>query len=306
MQKEDVLKHFDERIKNNINDALYVEGLSWEGRLKVLRTYVEIILRFILCDEACCLTLGNKMIKSRLRDLSPASDFLLNAVDRINALGNDNIHTYKSGTATEQDFNNALDAVYDLYAFLFIDYFLKYGVATNNKVLEIFSLLPPVIRKKTFSYLWEKDKENIVVVDKLCLAILKSDGVAAARDWVDTNEALLKQLSCRTRDFENDFVQKVGENIASYIFDLGVKNMYEVCLDKINQLSTVIENQGVLYATYEEALRFYEKKMSGLYMSHASEEEFVTLMDFCFKGRKSIDNGKNQLVYSVGNIIGVI
>ena len=120
MQKEDVLNYFDERIKNNINDALYVEGLSWEGKLKVLRTYVEIILRFILCDEACCLTLGNKMIKSRLRDLSPASDFLLNAVDRINALGNDNIHTYKSETATEQDFNNALDAVYDLYAFLLL------------------------------------------------------------------------------------------------------------------------------------------------------------------------------------------
>ncbi len=307
MAQKDVSEDFSERIANNINDTFYAQGVSWEGKIKNLRTYAEIIVRFILGDENCYLTLGSTDIQNRLKQISTESAFLLSAVNKINSFGNDNIHTYKTSVATEQDFNEVLDVVYDLYAFLFIDYFTKNGVDTRNRVLGIFSLLPPIIRKKTFAYLWNKDKNNITIVDKLCLAVLKADGKDAALDWISNNESVLKSLPCRTKEASDGLIQKMGIELASKIFEQEPQNMYEVCTDKVNGLSQSIDKYGALYTTHEEALRFYEEKMSSQYQNlNADEEEFVTLMDFCFKGRKVVDNGKNELFYSVGNVRGVI
>lgn len=307
MAQREVTEDFSERIANNINDTFYAQGVSWEGKIRNLRTYAEIILRFILGDENCYLTLGSAQIHNRLKSVTSASNFLLSAIDKINSFGNDNTHTYKASAATEQEFNGALDSVYDLYAFLFIDYFTKKGINTSNRVLGIFSLLPPVIRKKTFAYLWSKENDNITIVDKLCLAILKSDGKGAALDWLSDNEGVLRSLPCRTKEAADDLINRMGQEFASKIFDSEPRTMYEVCCNKINDVSQPIEKYGALYTTYEEALRFYEEKMSKQYQNlNADENEFVILVDFCFKGRKVIDNGKNELLYSIGNVRGVI
>lgn len=51
---------FAERIESNINDSFYAEGTSWEGKIKNLRTYAEILIRFILTKPDGSLTLGDK------------------------------------------------------------------------------------------------------------------------------------------------------------------------------------------------------------------------------------------------------
>ena len=84
MAQKDVSEDFSERIANNINDTFYAQGVSWEGKIKNLRTYAEIIVRFILGDENCYLTLGSTDIQNRLKQISTESAFLLSAVNKIN------------------------------------------------------------------------------------------------------------------------------------------------------------------------------------------------------------------------------
>ena len=43
--KTDISEIYSSRIMNNINDSFYVENISWEGRIKSLRAYAEIIIR---------------------------------------------------------------------------------------------------------------------------------------------------------------------------------------------------------------------------------------------------------------------
>lgn len=307
MSQSQVMNDFSDRIKNNINDAFYVEGISWEGKIKTLRTYTEIILRFILDDENCRLTLGDKVISKRIEALPFASDFLANAIKKINSYGNDNIHTYKLSAASQEDFESALDALYDLYAFLFINYFMKNGISTKNRVLGIFSLLPPIVRKKTFEYIWSKNKENPVVIDKLCLAMLKSDGKGIVNNWIEQNKETLQKVPCRTPESIEDLIKRFGNTVAEKIILSGPQNMYEVCLDKVRSLEDTITKYGPLYQNYEEALYFYEDRIKSQYKNlNSDEQEFIILMDFCYKGRKSINNGKNQLFYSIGNIRSVL
>lgn len=51
---------YADRIKNNINDSFYADNVSWEGKIKTLRTYEEIIVRFILNKPGEFLSLGKK------------------------------------------------------------------------------------------------------------------------------------------------------------------------------------------------------------------------------------------------------
>ena len=39
MDRNKVRELYAERIKNNINDSFYAENVSWEGKIKTLRTY---------------------------------------------------------------------------------------------------------------------------------------------------------------------------------------------------------------------------------------------------------------------------
>lgn len=61
-------------------------------------------------------------------------------------------------------------------------------------MLRLFSLLPPVIRYKTWKYLFEKDKNNIQVVDKLCLAIIKCYDKEMAYKWLEDNAETIKAI----------------------------------------------------------------------------------------------------------------
>lgn len=144
-----------------------------------------------------------------------------------------------------------------MYAYLFINYFEKFGITTKNRTLSMFSFLPPIIRFKTFDYLWKKDRNNPILIDKLSLAILKTFGIDKANEWINENADLLKQMPCTSEKAKQDLIQKVGKQVASKILDSGPQNMYDVCVSKVKNLSAPIEKYGPLYKTYEEAASLY-------------------------------------------------
>lgn len=294
------------RIKNAINDSFYAENISWEGKIRTLRTYAEIIVRFILNKPKEYLILSRK--EKELRQISDDNELLMNSFSTILEYGNESVHTEKLANATKEDFNEVLDAIYGMYAYLFINYFEKFGISNENRALGMFSLLPPIIRFKTFDYLWKKDKNNPILIDKLNLAILKAFGIDKATKWINENAALLRQVPSTSEKAKYDLIQKVGNQVASKILKSKPQNMYEVCVFKGNRLSNPIENYGPLYSTYEEAASFYKAKMNELEMTKKFSKEEIELkeiMDFCFEGRKEFSNDKDASLYLLSEL-GVI
>lgn len=64
-------------IKNSINDSFYAENVSWEGRIRTLRTYEEIIVRFILNKPEGPLLLGRE--KEELVKISNNNQVLMDS-----------------------------------------------------------------------------------------------------------------------------------------------------------------------------------------------------------------------------------
>lgn len=301
--ENNISEFYSARIKNSINDAFYAEGVSWEGKIRTLRTYAEIIVRFILNKPEEYLTLGKK--EKELKKISDNNELLMDSISKISEYGNNTTHTEKITEATEDDFDNVVDSIYGMYAYLFISYFKKYGFECKNRTLSMFSLLPPIIRYKTLDYLWNRDKCNSVLADKLNLAILKTFGVEIATEWINKNADLLRKLSCVSEEAKQDLIQKLGVQTATEILSSAPKNMYDVCMSKLDALSEPIEKYGVLYSSYEEAVSLYRQQMHELENSKVfsnEELELKNIMDFCFEGRKSISNEKDSSLYCLSQL----
>lgn len=297
---------YTERIENSINDAFYAENVSWEGKIRTLRTYAEIIVRFILNKPEGSLLLGRE--KEELVKISNNNQVLMDAFFKVKKYGNENVHTEKLANATKKDFDEVLDAIYGMYAYLFINYFEKFCIFSENRTLNMFSLLPPIIRFKTFDYLWKRDKSNPILIDKLSLAILKTFGIDKAKEWINENADLLQQVPSTSEKAKQDLVQKVGKQVASKILNSSPQNMYDVCVSKVNSLSAPIEKYGPLYKTYEEAASFYKTKMNELEVKKSFSKEEIELkeiMDFCFEGRKEFSNDKAASLYLLSEL-GVV
>lgn len=302
-EKNEIREIYSKRIKNNINDSFYADGVSWEGKIKNLRTYAEIIVRFILNKPTEYLTLGKQ--KEKLKQKSNDNPLLMNSLKVICEYGDNNTHTEATAAATEEDFNNAVDAVYGMYAYLFVSYLKKYGLNGSDRTLSIFSLLPPIIRYKSLNYLWENEYQDSVLADKLNLAILKTFGIDKSKEWINENADLLKQLPCVSEVAKQDLIQKVGKQVATKILISGPQSMYDVCISKVSELSVPIEKYGVLYSTYEEAVSFYKTKMQELKTIKPFSKEEIELeeiMNFCFEGRKAIFNGKDSSLYCLSEL----
>ena len=294
---------YAERIKNNINDSFHAENVSWEGKIKTLRTYEEIIVRFILNKPEEFLLLGK--IEKELKQRCNNNKILMNSFSTIQKYGDENVHTEKIIKATEKDFKEVLDGIYVMYAYLFINYFEKNGFSSKDRTLSMFSLIPPIIRYKTFNYLWEKDNKNPIIIDKLNLAILKTSGVKKAKEWINDNNEILKQVSCVSEIAKQDLIQKLGQQTATKILNSEPKNMYDVCISKVNNLSATFEKNGSLYSSYEEAISFYKNKIKELEsIKPLSQKElrFKEIMDFCFEGLKSVINNKDISMYCLSEL----
>lgn len=279
---------YEALVNDLINDAFYLEGASRRGTIAKIRQYAEVIVRRILnIPKADKVTLGNKKIISRIEKKN--NPILLNAIKTINKMGSKCTHTQFTQEITEEDVKTVIDSLFNLYAYLLIDYFEKYEFGTNLEVVHQFSILPPIIRHLTLEYLYSKYPENIMIIDKLSLALLKSLNKEAAIKWIEERKEKLKVTPSITKNAEKDIIEKYGEEVAKTIISTA-PNMYDLCTERINLVADDISKNGKLYNNFESAIDYYRE--SGTISGESSDiKEFNSIMEFLYLGRKS----KNEL-----------
>ena len=187
----------------------------------------------------------------------------------------------------------ATDSFLDMLAYLPIKYFDAYKFGSRNDVMTAFSLLPPIVRYKALEYLFSVESNNIAVADKLILSVMKAQNPDKAEEWAKNHRVSLESLPVVSDQAYKEMVEKIGENVAKEYMLSAPKNMYEVCIGKINNLRGSLE-KGSLYKTFEEAYTYYKKH--GILEDDGTEEvrEFNDMMEFLYLGRKEAANRNSR------------
>jgi len=267
-----------------IGDIFYTKS-SYRGKISIIRQYTEIIIRRVLdLDPAKKITLGQVDIQNKIKTLTNY-EFIQNAIEVIRVKGNLSSHTQCLESLTPEDFNNIVDALFDMLAFLLIEYFEKYEFGSRDDVMHSFSLLPPIIRYKVLSFLNKKYPENASIIDRLVLALMKTFSVDVAFNWVKKSKDILIQMRTVSEKAFDGITERMGLEFANIIKDSAPPNMYQLCIDKITTVGTTINENGLLYSSFESALPYYKKR--GVLLGDVPEIEiFNDIMGFLYLGRK--------------------
>ncbi|MBO2603865.1 hypothetical protein I6M34_12245 [Shewanella algae] len=278
-------------VEDLLNDAFYIGERSPRGTIATIRQYAEVIVRKILnFSNEEYVTLGNKKIIEALNRASNNNSLLLDALKKITDIGNKCTHTQRIEQVTDQEVESTLESLFDLYAYLYVNYFGKYRFGENEEIQSSFSILPPIIRYIALSSLYDLDTENVAIIDKLSLAILKAFDEQTAIDWLNERKDELKSMSSVTPEAESDLKEKFGAATASIIVNQA-PNMYDLCFDRVKTVNVKIQEKGRLYYDFESAIELYKKEgvVSG---ESDAVSEFNDLMDFVYLGRKARENEK--------------
>lgn len=292
-------------IGNLLHDTQYIE-ISNMGKLAGLRKHAEVMVRKILdIGSSKQLMLGqvkknsnNPAVNNGMNDLgSELSERLIEIVRKINPLGRDGTHTQHTDEFSDEEVESVEDAILDLYALIFVKYFLDIQVSiySTPQVLRMFSFLPPIIRYKTWNYLFEKDKYNIQIVDKLCLSIIKLFDKEIAYKWLKDNSETIKAIPYPTKhEIEKynrihsvEVLPGVYQAFVSLDFDK-YNNMYDLLYAKISDPRTSINEAGKMYKSFEEAIEHYNSYKRSMIQNNSEEiTTLYSLMDFVYLGRKT-------------------
>ena len=233
---------YEALINDLVYDSFYIEDRPLRGKIATIRQYSEIILRKIFdIPESEQITLGKQSIQNKIN--AKNNLLLKESVEIIRRFGNDNTHTKKVNAPTSEDFYKVTEALMNLYSYLFIEYFEKYRFGTNEIVMNAFSLLPPIIRNITLNNLYINDKNNPAIIYKLALAILKAQDKKTALKWINDEKEQLEKVSHLSKN-ELDFIKQIPALDAEI-----PKNMYEFCINKINDVNEILNTNGIMYKT---------------------------------------------------------
>lgn len=308
-----------------IQDINY-SNISNSGKMTLLRKHSEVLIRKILnIGNDHKLTLGDityalknsnssnglnfskKTKKSKKTNNSKVAEsldalndevkkYLLQQIEIIRPLGNNSTHTEYIDSVTDEEIMMVEDSILNLYSILFINYFLKIqlGINSHTQILFIFSLLPPILRFKTWEFLFEISPKNIEFANRLSLSIIKTYNKNVALEWLETNKE--KILKIPYPDKKKIEKYKIYHSVPSSprtrtaIITLDFEsytNMYDLIKDKILDPRTSINEGGIMYDTFEKAIKNYKE-----YSSIPRKENYVdvtemfSLGDFVFLGRK--------------------
>ncbi len=285
-------------VSDLINDAFYSKDGSLRGKVATIRQYSEVIIRRILnISDQEKVTLGDRNILRRLKEVSNNNSLLLTSLEIIRNEGNDCTHTQKTKSITQNDLERCINSLFNLYSYIFVQYFEKYGFGINDDISNQFSLLPPIIRYITLNYLYEKDNTNIYVIDRLSLAILKAYDYEKSLNWIEERKEILQTLSVVPRDVldkrKKQITEEYGENLAEEWIKTTLlnapENMYVLCIDRLKDVNKIIEENGKLYSDFEGAKDVYNH-IGWLDEKTIEIKEFNSLMDFVYLGREYIKN----------------
>lgn len=274
-------------ITEFFGEIFYLPGLSYGTKVQKLRQYTEIILRRLLnypCNSN--IEIGNDRTIANLDSRGFTEPLFRDSLERIRATGNERNHTKYRRVATEEEYREILDSVFNLYGYLFYRYFKKWPFGTNTKVMSAFSCLPPIIRHITLTALYDDDPNNQVIVDKLVLAKLKAFDKDTADAWIEAHkESLLSMSVPADSDYLKKLISAVGEEAAVALVAAMPDNMYRVCKEKIQTVDAALDSKP-LYSDFETAKNNYEK--NGIVDGSSQEiAEFNDLMEFVYIGRRN-------------------
>lgn len=285
------MKKFDNEkyqilVKDLMGDIFYSE-ISNRNKIATIRQYAEVIVRKILdINPNKKITIGATEISKKLDALSN-SEFLKEALENIRKDGNKFTHTEYLEEVTSDEFDKIVDKLLDMLSFMLINYFETYEFGSRNDVLWSFSLLPPILRYKVLIFLYSKYPDNIYVVDKLALAIVKAFNREEAIRWIEEEKNNLINLDVMPDKVSNEIAENKGIEFTELIrFNSPYKNMYELCIDKIIKIGNEIDSKGHLYIDFESALPYY--KQYGIIDGDSEEiKEFNDIMNFLYLGRRA-------------------
>lgn len=303
------MKKFDNEkyqilAKDLMGDIFYSET-SNRNKISTIRQYAEVIVRKILdINPSKKMTIGANEISKKIDALNNG-EFLKEALENIKQDGNKFTHTEYLGEVTSDEFDKIVDNLLDMLSFILINYFETYEFGSRSDVLWSFSLLPPIVRYKVLIFLYSKYPNNIHVIDRLALAIVKAFDKEEAIRWIEEEKNSLINLDIMSDKVFAEIAENKGIEFAKLIrFNSPYKNMYELCIDKIMEIGNEIDSKGHLYVDFESALPYY--KQYGIIDDDSEEiKEFNDIMDFLYLGRRTkLDNFiKLKEPYVVLNVI---
>ncbi|MCT2956393.1 hypothetical protein [Streptococcus thermophilus] len=196
-------------------------------------------------------------------------------------------HTQNHKISNLEEWIEAENLIWDLFSYLFVQYFLKYNLSlkSDKNVLSMFSQLPTDIRFRTLQKLFEiKGYDNIQLIDKYLLAMVKSKGWEEAYFWLISHR---KEIQSMGYPSENEIIEYTDDFDEDEL-SLPLRKFQNV----FGLLSSVLRNpkvksvSGGIYDTFEEAVKYFYEENLETYLSATREQiEFRELLYFCFIGR---------------------
>ncbi|WP_321966879.1 hypothetical protein [Burkholderia cepacia] len=276
---------YEAMLQDLLNDAFYLVDRSLRGKASTIRQYAEIVVRKLLdMPDGQRLNLGSPTTKKSLVEKSNNDHFLISSVEMINAVGSKFTHTEELSSASEQDVHEMVLALFDLYAYLFIDYFRRHAFGENECITSAFSILPPTVRYLSLSVLYSQDPANLILIDKLSLATLKAFDEEAALAWLDERKEQLSALPSISEKGARDMVESFGHAIAEKLVE-SAPSMYELCAKRVRAVAKTIDQHGPLYYDFESAIELY-RKVGFVEGESEGVKEFNSLMEFVYMGRR--------------------
>lgn len=280
-------EEYRDLVNEFLGEAFYLPGLSYGTKIQKIRQYTEIIIRRLLnypCDKN--IEIGNTFTQDNLSKCGCNENWFRDALEVIRSGGNERTHTKWRRVAQEEEYERILNALFDLYGYLFYRYFKRYEFGSNPDIVTAFSILPPIIRHITLKALYQDMPSNTWVIEKLTLAKIKSFSIEEASRWVEENKAfLLLQPAQDLLELKNHLATIMGEEMAAITVAGMPQNMYEFCCSKLKTVGASIAASGPLYSDFETAKAYYTKHgiVSG---STKPISEFNDLMEFVYMGRR--------------------
>lgn len=266
-------------ISTDLIHDIFYSNISSRGRISSIRQYSEILIRKILdINPKKQITVGDITIVKSLKKKSNNNKLIVDALKNIQTLGNKYTHTQVTEIVSDENREKAFDALLDISAFLFVDYFSKYGFEKTPEVKSYFSLLPPELRYKVLNNLYEMDSSNIAIIDKLCLSIIKFKGGNEAYTWLQEHENEFKKIPF--------YVDDMLPFLKFMPAELQNRTIYDTCFDKIEKLSAHFAINGIMYETFEDAILYFQSH--GKIQSNSPEiVEFNDIMELLYIGRRA-------------------
>lgn len=207
--------------------------------IRICLEYVcdQIIFKFLPEQEKWC--------TYDLHDKLKASKAFLDRkiVDRLikaKITGNQGVHEGEEGKYTEQDLENAADAIKEFSLEVFVSYFKcnGFGVNGNSWIPTVFSTLPPIYRVRILEKYYQKFDKSAFVIDKLSKAYVKSNLETKADEFLCE---CYKQKEITNEQYDilaNDLVL-----LKNNLDKLPIANNLEMAKRNFNTLLTVIPEE---------------------------------------------------------------